>query len=108
VTIPTQAPNLQDDRWSGYAPWYFRYPEFSGHGNFNLFFERLSQRIKRLFEFNEAGLPSLGHFGAVLESETFQRYRHNTTSQLPAQIGTFFNPEQIKQEARTRCYGDPE
>jgi hypothetical protein len=108
MTTPTQAPNPQDDRWGGYVPWFFRYPEFSGQGNFELFFQRLSQRIKRLFQFNEAGLPNLPHFSAVLETETLQRYRHNPGIGLDDQIEKFFLPQHLKEEARIRCYGDPE
>lgn len=108
MTIPTQTPNLQDDRWGGYVPWFLRYPEHSGRGNFELFFQRLSQRIKRLFQYNEAGLANLAHFGAVLETETLQRYRHNPVIGLDDQIEKFFLPQNLKEEARIRRYGDPE
>jgi hypothetical protein len=32
--------DLSDKRWGGYVPWFFRHADFSGTGNFLLFFER--------------------------------------------------------------------
>lgn len=108
MTTPTQAPNPQDDRWGGYVPWFFRNSEFSGQGNFEVFFQRLSQRLRRLFQYNEAGLPNIPYFGAVLETETLQRYRHVPLIALHEHIEKFFLSQQLKEEAKIRCYGDPE
>lgn len=108
MTNPTQAPNPQDDRWGSYIPWFFRQTELPGTGNLQLFFQRLSQRLKRFFEYDEAALTNFNHFGAYLETESLQRFRFNPKIVLFDQISQFFNPDQIKTEAFTQCLQDPE
>lgn len=69
--------DLNDPRWGGYIPWFFRVGEFAATGNYFLFFERLSQRFDRLFAYNEPGIQNLQHFGDLLETESLQRFRHD-------------------------------
>jgi len=108
VTTPTQVPNLQDDRWGDYVPWFFRQTELLATGNLELFFQRLSQRLKRFFEYNEAGLTNIDHFGAYLESESLQRFRFNPKIVRFDQIAQFFDPGLIRGEAFNLCLQDPE
>ena len=53
-------------------PWFLRHSDFAARGDFAVFFSHLSQRLKRLFEFNECGV-NFAHFGSCLETESFQR-----------------------------------
>lgn len=47
----TQQPVSYDSRWGTYIPWFLRSSDFTTTGNFLLFFERLSQRLDRLFTY---------------------------------------------------------
>jgi hypothetical protein len=104
----------QDDpRWNGHIPWFFRSTEL-GHGNFRVFFERVAQRAHRLLFHDEAFLVNLHHFGAVLETQTHQRFRYRqpTTFQLrgplPEQIQEFFSPSTLDTAAVERLGKDPQ
>ncbi len=100
--------DLNDPRWGGYIPWFFRVGEFAATGNFVLFFERLSQRIDRLFAYNEAGIQNLPHFGDLLETESLQRFRHDRTKTLSSQVSNYFHPETLKKEFAGKIHEDPE
>ena len=108
MTTLTHASNLQDDRWGGYVPWFLRQTKLPVVGNFELFFARLSQRLKRFFEYNEAALTNPHHFGAYLETESFQRFRFDPKIVLFDQISQFFSPNRIGAEAFTLSRQDPE
>ncbi len=108
MTPPTNIPDLQDDRWGGHIPWFYRHSEFSGQGDFRRFFQLLSPRLKRLFQYNEAGIVNIAHFSEVLESETLQRFRHDPKTATPLEIERFFSPENIQALAAQLCYQDPE
>ena len=62
--------NQTDKRWGGYIPWFFRYRDYSGAGNFLVFFERASRRIYQFLIYNEPGIPNLPHFDSMLESKS--------------------------------------
>lgn len=98
----------QDERWGGYVPWFFRYAALPSSGNLELFFQRLAQRLKRFFEYNEANITVPGHFGEYLESESLQKFRYSPTVSLATQIVNYFSPEQMKIEATTLCSVDKE
>lgn len=100
--------DLNDSRWGAYVPWFFRAGEFAATGNYLLFFERLSQRLDRLFAYNEPGIQNHSHFGDLLETESFQRYHHDRTKQLPSQISLYFHPSTLKADFTARIYLDPE
>lgn len=104
-TTPTDP---QDERWGGYVPWFFRYPDIPSSGNLELFFQRLAQRLKRFFEYNEADIIVPGHFGEYLESESLQRFRFSPNISLAVQIVNYFSPQQIKNEATALCNQDTE
>lgn len=93
------ATKYSDDRWGDYLPWFFRHADFGGTGNFDLFYERVSQRLQRLFEFDEAGLKNMPHFGQLLESKSLQRFRYDRKKSLHDQIACFFDPEHMRSEA---------
>ncbi|GEM_PF-3054156 len=97
-----------EKRWGGYIPWFLKHSDFSGQGNFSTFFSRLSQRLERLFMFNEPELPNLPHFGARLESESLQRFRFDPSGVLSTQIRDYFNPELMNGAAYERAQADPE
>jgi len=97
VTTPTQAPNLQDDRWGGYVPWFLRHPDFAILGHFDLFFDRVAHRLKQVVNRNEAGFPNITDLGATIESDSHRCIRFSDEA-LAAQIETFFTPTQIRAE----------
>lgn len=102
-----------DKRWGGYIPWYFRHGDFSGTGNFLLFFERISQRLHRFFYHGEGDIKSPDHFGEVIESKSLQRFRYTKTSQFPAislssAVKNFFLPEILKAEVRELLHKNTE
>lgn len=99
---------MTDDRWGQYQPWFLRYQNHSGGGDFSVFFERLCQRLQRLFLFNETGITNLTHFGAWLESESFQRFKFNKDAPLADQIEGFFKYETVLKEARALFDNDKE
>ncbi len=90
-----------DDRWGSYLPWFLRAGGHSVPGNLDLFFSRLSQRLERLIQFNEAGIPNLVHFGAWLESESLQRFRYDKERALADQIAGYYNPANIRRLAES-------
>lgn len=104
----TRKPDLSDPRWGGYIPWFLRYKDFKAKGKFLLFFERLSQRLDRMFTYNEPSIPNLLHFGDWLETESLQRFRHDRTKLLNNQLKAYFNPETLKREFSIKIYQDPE
>lgn len=100
--------NTTDERWGGYVPWFLRHQDFSGQGNFTRFFEQLSQRLERLFKYNEAGIPNIAYFLSCLETESFQIFRkqinHVNTSLPYEQIADFFSTTSIENETVKRNY----
>jgi hypothetical protein len=91
----------QDRRWGGYVPWFFRHGDFTVTGNLLLFFERVSQRLYRLFFHNESVIQNLNHFGAIIESRSLQRYRFKWEytqgdASLANSIQNFFDPKSEK------------
>jgi hypothetical protein len=96
-----------DSRWAGFVPWFLRNREFQGGGEFSTFFSRLSQRLERLFEFNECQVQ-LSQFGPMLESETLQVFRFNDRMMLDANIKNYFSPEVLKSAATADALKDKE
>lgn len=98
-----------DERWGGYLPWFLRVTEYKGAGHFELFFNRLSQRIHTYFHFNESGLKTpADHLGATLESETLQRFRFTPDVPLASQLRSCFMWQSIESETKRRLLCDPE
>jgi hypothetical protein len=64
----------QDERWGDYLPTFLRIRGLALTGDCSQFLARISQRLSRLFQFNEAGFPNLDYIGAVIETETLQRF----------------------------------
>ena len=94
-----------DPRWGGYVPWFLRHPDFSGRGDFPTFFSRLSQRLKRLFKFNECG-AQLTHFGPWLETESLQRFKYDERESLDINIHRYFSPGTLEYEVRIRIHNE--
>lgn len=101
-----------DNRWGGYVPWFFRYRDYSGAGNFLLFFERASHRIYQLLIYNESGIQNLSHLESVLESKSHQVYRSmkngHGASEVASRVKDYFAPSTIKNEMQLLLYRDPE
>lgn len=101
-----------DKRWGGYIPWFFRYRDYSGAGNFLRFFERASHRIYQLLAYNESGIHNLLHLESVLESKSHQVYRGiknaHGASDVASRIRDYFAPNTINKEMETLLYQDPE
>jgi hypothetical protein len=98
VTIPTHGPNLQDDRWDGYVPWFLRHPDFAILGQFDVFFDRVAHRVEQFFLYGEGGSVNLGHVGAFIESESHQCFRFDTNQALAKQIQSYFSPAQMAKD----------
>jgi hypothetical protein len=93
-----------DERWGGYIPWFLRKASLPGSGDFQTFFSRVGQCLERWFnERRFTGMAavsltglnrnrSLDEFSAWLETESFQRYRHDPRAFFPLQIRRFFDP----------------
>ncbi len=87
---PTQASNLQDDRWGGYIPWFLRHPDFPTLGYFDLFFERVGHRIKQVVNRGEAaGILNVADLGETIESDSHQCFRFKSDRSLAGQIEFF-------------------
>jgi hypothetical protein len=99
---------MNDDRWGGYLPWFLRSSDLPGLANFSIFFQRVSQRLRRYFRFNEAGLSNLLHFGEWLESESLQRFTFKVDEPLDRQLERYFSADAITKEVRERLIQDPE
>lgn len=104
--------NQTDKRWGGYVPWFFRYRDYSGTGNFLRFFERASHRIYQLLAYNESGIHNLLHFESVLESKSHQIYlsikNGHGASDVASRVRDYFAPSTIKKEMDLLLYNDPE
>lgn len=98
MTIPTHAPNLQDDRWGGYVPWFLRHPDFAILGHFDIFFDRVAHRLKQVVNRNEAGFSNIADLGATIESDSHRCIRFSDEA-LAAQIESYFLPTGIASEA---------
>ena len=107
MTTPTKFPNLQDDRWGGYVPWFLRHPEFETLGHFNIFFERVAHRLKQVVDRGEAGMPNITDLGDTIESESHQCFRFNSHESLAMQLQEFFSPPQIQKESDKLVDTDP-
>lgn len=107
MTIPINSPNLQDDRWGGYIPWFLRHPEFAILGRFDIFFSRVAHRLKQVVNRGEAGMPNITDLGDTIEADSHQCFRHNSVKPLAAQIESYFAPAQIASEAEELTNGDP-
>jgi len=99
--------DLNDPRWGGYVPWFLRHSDFSGRGDFQTFFSRLSQRLERLFKFNECNVH-LTHFGPCLETESLQRFRYDPRKTLDANFLNYFSPDALESIAAARAWDDKE
>lgn len=99
--------DLEDQRWGGYIPWFLHHGGFPGEGDFPTFFSRLSQRLERLFRFNECNV-NLTHFGPWLETESLQRFRDEPSSTLNETIFKFFHPASVAKEAEINTFHDKE
>jgi hypothetical protein len=104
--------NQSDKRWGGYIPWFFRYRDYGGAGNFLRFFERASHRIYQLLIYNELGIHNLLHFESMLESKSHQMYRTikngHGTSNVASRVRDYFAPSTIKKEMEFLLHKDPE
>jgi hypothetical protein len=98
--------DIDDPRWGGYIPWFLRNAEFCSQGDFPTFFSRLSQRLHRLFHYNECKISNPEHFGSWLESETLQRFKFNPALPLSANIILYFSPSNLEREAAGRTLLD--
>ena len=107
MTTPTQPPNLQDDRWGGYVPWFLRHPDFAVLGHFDLFFDRVAPRIKQVVNRNEAGSSNIADLGETIAINSDQCFRFNSDKALAAQIESYFVPTQIASEADELTNRDP-
>jgi hypothetical protein len=87
------------------VPWFLRHSDFAARGDFPTFFSHLSQRLKRLFEFNECGV-NFGHFGSWLEMESLQRFKYDGRETLAASIHRYFDPGTLDYEVRTRIHNN--
>ena len=96
--MSTQQIDSYDSQWGSYIPWFLRSSDFTTIGNFLLFFERLSQRLDRLFTYNEPGISNLLHFGDLLETKSFQHFRFDRTKPLNTQIKVYFSPDALRRE----------
>lgn len=108
MTTPIQGPNLQDDRWGGYVPWFLRHPDLRILGQFDLFFDRVAHRLKQFFLYGEGGSLNLGHMGARIESESHQCFRISNDNSLAWQIQSFFSPAVINLEVNNNTISDPQ
>jgi hypothetical protein len=104
--------NQTDKRWGGYIPWFFRYRDYSGAGNFLLFFERASHRIYQLLSYNELGIANLPHFDSILESKSHQVYKAiknaRVVSDVASNVRDYFAPSTIREEMQLLLHKDPE
>lgn len=100
---------MDDPRWGNYAPWFFRSTELC-HGDYRLFLMRIAHRLKQLFlhNYHEAQVQDLDHFGARIESQTFQRfkYKYEYPSALDNQIEAYFDPLTLENQAAGGFYGN--
>ena len=103
----TTPPNLQDDRWGGYIPWFLRHPDFAILGQFDIFFDRVAHRLKQVVNRGEAGIFSVADLGDIIESDSHQCFRFSSLGTLTAQIETFFAPTQIETETENLTQHDP-
>jgi hypothetical protein len=107
---PNPATDQADERWGGHVPIFIRGLPFPQSGDLNVFFHRVAQRLSRLFEYNEASLPNLDHFGAILRDESHQRffYQSGYMGYLPlsSQVVTYFSPGSLKSEIEARLERD--
>lgn len=108
TTIPTHASNLQDDRWGDYIPWFLRHPDLAIVGQFELFFDRVAHRVEQFVLYGEGGAINGGHMGALIESESHQRFRFNNSKALAAQLETYFSSAQIASETEGCTAIDPQ
>ncbi len=97
----------KDPRWGGYIPWFLLHPDFPAAGDFPTFFSRLSQRLERLFRFNECNV-NLTHFGPWLETESLQRFRDNPKNVLNGNIEQYFDSKTLETEAKRQANTDQE
>jgi hypothetical protein len=101
-----------DKRWGGYIPWFFRYRDYSGAGNFLMFFERTSHRIYQLLLFNELGIHNLSYLESVLESKSHQVYRiiknRHDASDVASRVRDYFTSSTITKEMQVLLHRDPE
>ncbi|GBE39447.1 hypothetical protein BMS3Bbin08_02070 [bacterium BMS3Bbin08] len=89
------------DRQSGnYIPWFLRSDDTPSSGDFQLFFDRLSHRVKQLLDCDEISSSDLPHFGHQLESKSRQKFLYNKDSglSLPSQISDYFKSSTIKKQ----------
>lgn len=107
MTTPIQAPNLQDDRWGGYVPWFLRHPEFATLGQFHIFFSRVAHRLKQLINKGEAGNYGYADLGDAIESESHQCFRFTSDGTLAVQIESYFAPTRIASETDGLAQSDP-
>ncbi len=107
MTISTRAPNLQDDRWGGYVPWFLRHPDFAILGQFDMFFDRVAHRLKQVVNRGEAGNSNVADLGDTIETDSHQCFRYNSGEVLAAQIESYFSPTRIASEAEGLTNRDP-
>ena len=97
--------DFNDQRWGGYVPWFLRQADFAARGDSPTFFSHLSQRLKRLFKFNECGV-NFPHFGSCLETESLQRFKYDEGEALETTIHRYFSPGTLDYEVRTGIQND--
>ena len=105
----TQSADPQDPRWGGYLPWFIRYGEANApRGDFDLFFERVAQRLDRTLLFNDCGIDNPLKFAARLETETLQRFKNLPDTAVNNALKHHFMPETLHTLADVRSQIDPE
>lgn len=100
-----QGVDITDSRWGGYVPWYLRNKEINILGDFPLFFDRVAQRLDRFFSY-ESGISNLMHYGDMLETKSFQRFRHERKLSLSMQIKIYFAKDAIINECSSKLQND--
>jgi hypothetical protein len=108
VSNPAANPSSRDERWGDYVPWFLRHSAVLHCDDFLKFFSRASQRLERMFTFNEAGHLNLDHLGSRIETDSLQRYQHRLGIALGGQLKYYFDSGTIYNIAAARAQADPD
>lgn len=108
MNTPNYRSSFNDPRWGDHIPWSLSYSVIAQEGDFRRFFSLLSIRLHDLFQYNEAGIASIPHFGSRLTSESLHQFTYDGNHGLPPQIKTHFSPSTLDIEAAGKRSQDPE
>jgi hypothetical protein len=100
--------DIDDKRWGGYVPWFYRNADFVLIGDYFLFFARLSGRVYQLIYYNETDIPNLNYFFHNLESKSLQRFKVDEEERFDSyaekscadQISKYFDKASIELRAK--------